>query len=414
MILENFFQSSLSSKEVILSFPFDLFLNLVLLDEVVTESEKNLCDLIFNYIQFREDKEVVEIAMKDEDVVSGVEKEWTNTLNNIKSKFTIKALNTQEKRSLIEAIRFSHMSHVEIIEASKNPVMIQHQDLILEALSARLENYENILDDNKLLKLNLKPRKYTRTLLLTSTENKVEIKLSSTISTKEDKKNPLQLTENFNSIIDYPIPPQNESHNPIILNGNDWIELRYKYDYDTCGLFYYLGTLGNRTAYKNPHEIGQVIACASSIGKGKLSDIVGRDLINFRTLNEENAFVGVDLGDGRSFIPTSYSIRNRNSPQHVMVSWSLEGSNDRINFEVLDRRCFCYEDKDLQKKYEKMRNALTVPGRITTWGVDPNVRYKHPYGFRYIYLRQIERNSSGSYNLAISGIELYGYYRGII
>jgi hypothetical protein len=33
---------------------------------------------------------------------------------------------------------------------------------------------------------------------------------------------------------------------------------------------------------------------------------------------------------------------------------------------------------------------------------------KYPRGFRYILIRQIDKNSSGSYNLAISGFELYG------
>jgi len=40
--------------------------------------------------------------------------------------------------------------------------------------------------------------------------------------------------------------------------------------------------------------------------------------------------------------------------------------------------------------------------------LNKNIVMKYPKGFRYILIRQIDKNSSGSYNLAISGLELYG------
>ena len=182
---------------------------------------------------------------------------------------------------------------------------------------------------------------------------------------------------------------------------------KYEFDFDENGVFFYLGTQGKKELYKNPAEIGLVKVFSSSLGKGKLSDFVGRNLVNLRTENEENSFFGVDLGENRYLIPSCYSIKNRNSSSHVMLCWNLEGSNDKINYEILDTRIFGGL-KDYNDKLEKERNLLKQPGCTSTWGISKKIREKFPKGFRYFILKQIDKNSNGSYNLAISGFELYG------
>lgn len=160
--------------------------------------------------------------------------------------------------------------------------------------------------------------------------------------------------------------------------------------------------------FKNPHEIGQVRVFASSIGKGKLGDLVGRELVNLRTLNEPFSYFGVDLGEDRSLVPSCYSIMNRASSSHVMLCWQLEGSNDKVNYDVLDTRVFLSSDSKLNDELENERSQLKEPGCTSTWGIDPNIKEKFPDGFRYFLLKQIGKNSSGAFNLAISGLELYG------
>ena len=86
---------------------------------------------------------------------------------------------------------------------------------------------------------------------------------------------------------------------------------KYTYDFDENGALYYIGTLGKKQIYCNPHELNLVTAFASSLSKGEISDFVGRNLVNLRTENEEFSFFGVDLGQNRKLIPTAYSIRNR-------------------------------------------------------------------------------------------------------
>ena len=188
---------------------------------------------------------------------------------------------------------------------------------------------------------------------------------------------------------------------------------KYAYDFDENGALYFLGTKGKRHQYRNPHEINMVKAFASSISKGQVSDFVGRNLVNLRTENEENSFFGVDLGKNRTLVPSAYSIRNRNSSSHVMLCWNLEASNDKINFEILDTRIFSdVNNPQIHQKLEKERNLLREPGCTSTWGISKKIKERFPQGFRYFLIKQIDKNSNGSYNLAISGFELYGEGKG--
>lgn len=109
-------------------------------------------------------------------------------------------------------------------------------------------------------------------------------------------------------------------------------------------MLFYLGSNGKHTVWQNPHSIGQIQAFASSVGSGTLESFVGRAISNTRTQNEPYSFFGFDLGEGRTFLPSSYTMRNRNSQIHVMMNWHLEGSNDKCNWVILDRRVYMTGD----------------------------------------------------------------------
>ena len=102
-------------------------------------------------------------------------------------------------------------------------------------------------------------------------------------------------------------------------------------------------------------------AFGSSLLSGYYSDFFGRNIVNLCTENEENSFFGVDLGSNRSLIPTLYSIRNRDSSSNVLLNWSLQGSNDKINYEILDKRILNTEDNNKKDKYKQYKNLLKEP-----------------------------------------------------
>ena len=413
---------------------------------------------------------------------------WKNHLLEMEKNSKKKRLTPEEEKTLVYCIRFSFLSHADLISLTNEPLMKDYKDLILQGLSARLNTYENTSDPNPLI--NLTPRHYLRGQQ-SSNQNKANLNNEYGNINQNYKKNQMlrsvgnlgdqnqfmrryndprnfaksQNINNFNNnfsespsyyeennninnmnnnsnygrsdIVNIddinnkkkklammikssstPYPPQDPRisedffRNQLIMSVPKPI-FKYTYDFDENGALYFLGTKGKRHQYRNPHEINMVKAFASSVSKGQVSDFVGRNLVNLRTENEENSFFGVDLGNNRTLVPTAYSLRNRNSSSHVMLCWNLEASNDRINFEILDTRIFSNTNNPkIHQKLEKERNLLKEPGCTSTWGISKKIRERFPEGFRYFLVKQINKNSNGSYNLAISGFELYGEGKG--
>ena len=186
-------------------------------------------------------------------------------------------------------------------------------------------------------------------------------------------------------------------------------KFKYQSDFDHNGALYFLGTRGLSKKYENPHTLKLIKAFGSSLLSGNFSDFVGRKYINLSTENEENSFFGIDLGPNRALIPTAYSLKNRDSDTNVLLCWNFQGSNDKINFEILDQRFFYSETNDkLREKTRKCRHMLKKPKTTSTWGINKKIKDKYPNGFRYFLLKQLGKNSSGNYNLTISGFEIYG------
>ena len=560
-------------KKNILDFNFDMFKAMISSDDIEVANEKEICQLVEEYIKDRralapveekkpeeekKEEEKKEEEKKEEEKKEGEEEKkeeekneepkkmetvpeeakeseatlpnrnptelfdsWKNHLTSIKTYLQKKSLTPEQERELILCIRFSFLSHSDLVGYTTNPIIGQHKDLLLEGLSVRLNTYESASQGP--LQINLTPRKFYINPLSTTTNQMIqsnqldpnnqnnryspnnsmmnhkdapyesnqinqmnnsrdqmyqshnmnsniprnqEMYQSNTINQNLGNTNMSGLKQtNFNSQLKYfnnHLKTDTESHtnynktqsqfdynNQDIINVEDMNTTRgrktnllksvpnprppqdpkismefyknmsvmnrprpifkYEYDFDENGVFFHLGTMGKLSPYRNPYEIGQVKVFASSLGKGQLGDFVGRNLVNLRTLNEENSFFGVDLGEERFLIPSAYSIRNRNSSSHVMLCWNLEGSNDKINFEVLDTRIFSNNtNAKYHQSLEKERNLLKQPGCTSTWGVSKKIREKFPNGFRYFIVKQIDKNSSGGYNMAISGFELYG------
>jgi len=136
-------------------------------------------------------------------------------------------------------------------------------------------------------------------------------------------------------------------------------------------------------------------------------------------MNEPFSSMGVDLGHNRYLIPTSYTIRNRMSTRFVMLNWIFDASIDGKKWFSLDKRIYMTQDQQYNKRVENERKLLKKRGGATTWGIDPRImkridsefqkKYNVPLkGFRFFRITQQDKNSDGSFNLALSGIELYG------
>ncbi len=101
-------------------------------------------------------------------------------------------------------------------------------------------------------------------------------------------------------------------------------------------------------------------------------------------------------------MPTCYSIKNRSSENYVILSWRFEGSNDLVNWQLLDARYHDLHD-------ENTRDHMCKKSAASTWGIDLSLYDRIGYnGFTAFRIVQIDMNSGGTHNLCLSNIELYG------
>ncbi|KAJ4459471.1 putative E3 ubiquitin-protein ligase HECTD1 [Paratrimastix pyriformis] len=169
----------------------------------------------------------------------------------------------------------------------------------------------------------------------------------------------------------------------------------YDHDMDDRGLFYSIGTQGRTQPWRNPAEAGWVTATRSSEGAGKPSDLTGRQPCDSWTANQPNSWWQVDLGAGRLFTPTRYTLRHSNFPGHVpsrLQSWRLEGSVDGASWRTLDEHT----------------NAIPArPDAMATFAVAP----ERAFPARRFRVLMTGPNPDGYHYLVLSGLEMYGSLR---
>lgn len=91
-----------------------------------------------------------------------------------------------------------------------------------------------------------------------------------------------------------------------------------------------------------------------------------------------------------------------------MLAWQFEGSIDKENWIILDRRVYSGPIVSYDINVQEEIKQLCQKGATSTWGIDREITLQQSKGFRFFRIVQIDKNSSGSDNLALSGIELYG------
>ena len=564
-ITENFKEVKIFKNDII-DLDFESFKNLMNSDKINIFSEKDISEFILDYIKSRrdlpeEEKEKLELKetqinsnennnknddinqenreninneeekkeeneeKKDEEKKEDEIKEndanekWKKYLYELKDSIKRKKLSKEQEKELIMCIRFAYIPHNELVKLTNEPMMSDFKDILLQALSLKLNSYEenqnneietkNIFNSNpricfQKIEKSINPQNnydnimninqsmpnpninniYPKTSFNYNNDPNNRMYRSDFYNIKRNNNYNEKINEeeyhynnndnidNYNDYNDEDYNENNNSSSEDHSNNSDNLKadyfninyqkekekinryqkmlksespnrnknsqeinlsksisseeenkskninvnkrkyntkFKYKSDFDHNGALYYLGTQGLTKKYENPHKLKLIKAFGSSLLSGNFYDFVGRKFTNLSTENEENSFFGIDLGPERYLKPTSYSIKNRDSDTNVLLCWNFQGSNDKINFEILDKRIFMSEkDEKLNDKTRKCRHMLKKPRTTSTWGISKSIREKYPNGFRYFLLKQIGKNSSKNYNLAISGFELYG------
>ncbi|KAJ4456534.1 putative E3 ubiquitin-protein ligase HECTD1 [Paratrimastix pyriformis] len=173
------------------------------------------------------------------------------------------------------------------------------------------------------------------------------------------------------------------------------IVFTYQHDMDEQGLFYYLGTQGRTQPWQNPAQAGWVTVTRSSESTGNVSDALGRQPCNNFTDNLPNSWYQVDLGAGRLFAPTRYTLRHSNGPSYAearLQSWRLEGSLDGASWRTLD-------------EHTNEPNSLPArPDAMATFTVAP----AQAFPARHFRVLMTGTSPRGWHHLMLSGLEMYG------
>lgn len=76
-------------------------------------------------------------------------------------------------------------------------------------------------------------------------------------------------------------------------------DLEFKFNQDNNGLFYFLGTNKHQEEYMNPFKRKEISVFISSLERGDYSNFVDQSDSECLSKNEQNSFMGVDLGHSR-------------------------------------------------------------------------------------------------------------------
>jgi len=170
-------------------------------------------------------------------------------------------------------------------------------------------------------------------------------------------------------------------------------DFRFVSAFDTNGILHYIGTRGGTAAYRNPHELGEVVSSASSAIFGAVERFVqhahAASVYNY-TSNVPESWLAVDLGEGRSLVVDHYCLRSDNISQKLR-NWELQGSPDGQTWQTL-------------RAHQNDMSLSSQPMSTAAWPVDARAQ-----AFRHFRIQQMNVNSSGNrHNLTCAGIELYG------
>jgi hypothetical protein len=165
--------------------------------------------------------------------------------------------------------------------------------------------------------------------------------------------------------------------------------LTYLSDGDANGLFYYLGTKRNTTAWSNPAGNGLTVT-ASAVENGSVEQLCNRNGNDFWTPSAPNSWVGFYINSGK-LICNRYSIKSREvNDGYYPRTWTLQGSNDNSTWTDLD--------------VNVNNNQLNSPAQWLSRPVVSSV------GYSFFRVLNVWTNSHGYFHLCLGEVELYGLY----
>jgi len=162
--------------------------------------------------------------------------------------------------------------------------------------------------------------------------------------------------------------------------------LKYSFDMDTNGVFYYLGADGT-SQWKNPTVNGKVVVTCSSLSTGNANLLLDRKMNqSCHSSNDHSSWFSFELTTA-TLQPSYYTLCSDTNRGYCTRNWDLEASNDGKIWITLRSHL-----------NDQTFNAASQPH---SW---PITATKYFSQFR---VRQTGPNSQSNYHLMVGGFELY-------
>lgn len=178
-------------------------------------------------------------------------------------------------------------------------------------------------------------------------------------------------------------------------SGTSSYTLTFQNSGDAKGAFYCLGTIGTGIGWSNPYKAGLLGISLSSIyddNNANVERLVDRTANDaFATSNLASSWVAVDFRQ-RKLACNYYSVRARSYNANHPKGWSLQGSNDFINWTTL---------------HSKTNNPLIA----NQWYSSPTTSNQTTF-YRFFRILQTQISTSGDDVLTLGELELYGMLQG--
>mmetsp|Transcript_33095 Transcript_33095/g.73777 ORF Transcript_33095/g.73777 Transcript_33095/m.73777 type:complete len:595 (+) Transcript_33095:61-1845(+) len=371
--------------------PVSAILDTLEADDLEVDKEGDVLDVVKHVLKERCIEDADAAAPAESSAAEPAEGERKESSPNTRGPFS-----KEQAAAVLGACRLAHLSHEQLIAASRDPLLLRvgaeaQKDgtpgfvaSVLDALSSRLSHHEPVQDGSRSVK---PPR--PSTLRHSTSLAPHRYAAPPPVAPPFMEPRPLASMEVLTP----------DHRGGIVATLESPLLFRHARDFDEGGALFWLGTSARTQAWRNPASLGHVQPLASSIGYGiqaKCEDIVGRAAVSLRTANEPQSYFGVDLRGERLLVASGYCLRNRDSTSHVLLSWIFQGSVDGVHWQTLDERsqqqCFRESGATAFFAIAGMDGALADAGPP----------------FRCFRVVQTTKNSSNSFNLALSCIELYG------
>lgn len=195
------------------------------------------------------------------------------------------------------------------------------------------------------------------------------------------------------------LPPVSNFHPPAAPPGAG--TFTYVSDGDANGVLYFAGkNWSSGGVWTNPHTAGYITAVRSSSGNGDGPEIlVDRTTNDTFTNNVANSWIAIDLGPGRSFSVTKYTLRHYVSTDEKIRNWKLQGTNSAASDSVADLAAATWTDIETRIN----DTTINAPNAYGTFTLSSASAY-----FRYFRILQNGVTNNGLDYLAVVEIEFYG------